>query len=67
MLKAKQQIHYINSNPGNGASIDEETSSKRTIAENIPVLSSDSATSIGSKRRSSLSVINVSRKKRQKN
>ena len=42
MLKAKQQIHNINSSPSNSVSIDEETSSQRTTAENIPVLFSDS-------------------------
>ncbi|CAF1178531.1 unnamed protein product [Rotaria sordida] len=67
MLKAKQQMHNINSNPSNNVSIDEETSSQRTTTENIPILSSDSTTLTGSKRRSSLSDINGSRKKQQKN
>ncbi|CAF3887901.1 unnamed protein product [Rotaria sp. Silwood1] len=67
MLKAKQQIHNINSNLSNNVSIDKETSSQRTTTENIPILSSDSTISTGSKRCSSLSGINESRKKRQKN
>ncbi|CAF1210152.1 unnamed protein product [Rotaria sordida] len=59
MLKAKQPMHNINSNPSNNISIDEEISLQRTTTGNIPILSSDSTISTDSKRHSSLSVSSV--------
>ncbi|CAF1260903.1 unnamed protein product [Rotaria sordida] len=37
MLKAKQPVHNINSNPSNDVSIDEEISLQRTTTGNIPI------------------------------